>query len=345
MDGRKRVAEQHAEVVKDLHQSLRKKLRRGTSPDTVWSELLKDTSALQRYSNSMHLLANDHWKENATENRINWCHSVCKHYFKEGGMLKAVTKQEKTKLYQQLRESGIEENDEEREKINETIKEFRLSWKPFDAEKLLLLDVGSCFNPFKDFPEFLSVPIDISPATEDVLFCDFLNVVFERDTELENQVRNNLTSSSECSNAPIDAIKSCLMSCKLFSNVFDIVVFSLLLSYFPSPSQRLKCCVNAHNTLKLHGLLLIITPDSSHQNRHTAMMKAWKYVLESIGFRRYKYEKLQHLHCMAYRKSSAVLLCPTEDLSEKMYIPQDLQDIDNKTDDVLVNKEGSGDKL
>ena len=30
--------------------------------------------------------------------------------------------------------------------------------------KIRLLDVGSCFNPFAEFDEFLSVGIDISPA-------------------------------------------------------------------------------------------------------------------------------------------------------------------------------------
>lgn len=32
--------------------------------------------------------------------------------------------------------------------------------------KIRLLDVGSCFNPFKKFDEFLTVGIDIVPAVE-----------------------------------------------------------------------------------------------------------------------------------------------------------------------------------
>lgn len=37
---------------------------------------------------------------------------------------------------------------------------------PFDDEKILLLDVGSCFNPFSAYDEFYAVGIDISPALE-----------------------------------------------------------------------------------------------------------------------------------------------------------------------------------
>ena len=35
-----------------------------------------------------------------------------------------------------------------------------------DDEKILLLDVGSCFNPFSKYDEFYAVGIDISPALE-----------------------------------------------------------------------------------------------------------------------------------------------------------------------------------
>ena len=32
--------------------------------------------------------------------------------------------------------------------------------------KIRLLDVGSCYNPFLEFEEFLAIGVDISPATE-----------------------------------------------------------------------------------------------------------------------------------------------------------------------------------
>ncbi len=36
---------------------------------------------------------------------------------------------------------------------------------PFEG-RIRLLDVGSCFNPFQKFPDFLSIGLDISPAVE-----------------------------------------------------------------------------------------------------------------------------------------------------------------------------------
>ena len=34
------------------------------------------------------------------------------------------------------------------------------------AGRVRVLDVGSCYNPFLQFPEFLAVGLDISPATQ-----------------------------------------------------------------------------------------------------------------------------------------------------------------------------------
>lgn len=106
---------------------------------------------------------------------------------------------------------------------------------------------------------------------------------------------------------------------------YDVVVFSLLLSYLPAPQQRLECCIRAHRVLKLHGLLLLITPDSSHQNKHVVMMKDWKRCIEAIGFHQWKYWKDKHLHCMAFRKTQATKQ-DYSDLGESctlLYIPQD----------------------
>lgn len=40
-----------------------------------------------------------------------------------------------------------------------------------------LLDVGSCFNPFLKFDEFLTVGIDIVPAVEVGAFCSVITLV------------------------------------------------------------------------------------------------------------------------------------------------------------------------
>lgn len=108
---------------------------------------------------------------------------------------------------------------------------------------------------------------------------------------------------------------------------FDLVVFCLLLSYFPHPAQRLRCCFNAHKILRTHGLLLVVTPDSSHQNKHAPLMKQWKSGIEGLGFSRWKYSKEEHLHCMAFRKVTNVT-SPCKEDDSQLLIPQDSHKIE-----------------
>jgi len=81
-----------------------------------------------------------------------------------------------------------------------------------------------------------------------------------------------------------------------------VVVFSLLLEYLPTSQQRVACCRTAWTLLVVDGLLLIVTPDSRQQHRNGRFTRDWRKAIESIGFARCRYEKLQHLHCMAFRK-------------------------------------------
>lgn len=88
--------------------------------------------------------------------------------------------------------------------------------------------------------------------------------------------------------------------------------------------------MKAHKLLRDGGLLIIITPDSSHQNKNAKMMKSWKKAIESIGFTRWKYHKDSHTHCMAFRKKSLCTNVSQEEMevqfSEMLYIHQDFQD-------------------
>jgi len=118
----------------------------------------------------------------------------------------------------------------------------------------------------------------------------------------------------------------------LQSESFDVVVFSLMLSYLPTQQQRWDCCVKAYRLLCDNGLLLLVESDSAHQHRNAHQIRAWKSALQSIGFIRYRYEKLTHLHCMAFRNMKH-LKSMGIDRSELMFIPQDFHDeSDEETD-------------
>uniref|UniRef100_G3NH59 S-adenosylmethionine sensor upstream of mTORC1 n=1 Tax=Gasterosteus aculeatus TaxID=69293 RepID=G3NH59_GASAC len=294
-------------VVKNVHRKLRRKYREVGDFEKIWREHCSDEQTLSEYALAMKNLADNHWtKKCEGEGRIEWCRSVCQEYFLHGGMKRMVEKDEKSAALTLLDDISY---------VGLTLTLFPLLCcsSICNLGKMRLLDVGSCFNPFLKFDEFLTVGIDIVPAVESVYKCDFLNLQLQQPLQLASDAVEAFLRQLH---NPIDTLPA---------QLFHVVVFSLLLSYFPSPYQRWICCKKAHELLELHGLLLIITPDSSHQNRHALMMRSWRVAVESLGFKRYKYVKYSHMHLIAFRKVS---LATTSDLvsrnyPEMLYIPQD----------------------
>lgn len=224
---------------------------------------------------------------------------------------------------------GCEKAAQKEDKLSENY--FKISMQQqmqsfADKKVLKLLDVGSCYNPFSKCSIFDVTAIDLMPAVSDVFKCDFLTV---------ETSSNILTVRNQCFALPL--------------SYFDIVVFSLLLEYFPSSKQRFKCCEKAFQLIRAGGLLFILTPDSKHATANSRVMKSWRYSLASIGFLRVSYKKLKHLHCMAYRKcfnsdvpkywfSNQHCDKEPEDL---MYIPQDFHEYDDRSLEVKPVKERS----
>ena len=270
----------------------------------MWSDHLQDKDGLKQYSEAMEKLATGPWAEQGS-GRITWCVEVCDEYFSVGGALvKMIGKDLRRIGHDMPTLVPIELLPNSDADIERTV------YEAFGARKWRLLDVGSCYNPFSRFDKFEVTAIDITPAHSTVLTCDFLSVTI---SELSMKSKREVKEGND-----LHHIKA---------GSFDIVVFSLLLSYFPSTHQRLQCCINAHKALCLHGILLIITPDSSHQNRHAGMTKSWKQCIEVLGFHRWKYVKDTHLHCMAFRKTRIDIdygPCLVND--HMLYIPQDSHD-------------------
>jgi 25S rRNA (adenine2142-N1)-methyltransferase len=216
----------------------------------------------------MATLAQNYWDPNSktqfAESRIDWVFSHCESYFFKGG-LQASNEVEIKKM------TAL---------VNDSSYTSKFEAQHFD-QKLKLLDVGSCYNPFSKFEIFEVTAIDIAPGNESVAKCDFLNinigVEFQRD---DKEIHS------------------------LAENYFEVVVFSLLLEYFPCTEARFKCCENAYHVLKPGGILVVITPDSKHATANAPLMKQWRIALATLGFWRVEYEKLQHLHCMIFKKSS-----------------------------------------
>ncbi|EDO44365.1 predicted protein [Nematostella vectensis] len=310
-----------AKVVKGLHRKLKKDLKENGDFATVWDKHCSDRKALEKYTEAMHSLATLEWTKNSPGGRADWCYQVCMEYFKGGGLKMAIEKQQRR----------VGNKMASAQNLKYTF--LFCSWPSVD-KKFPLLDVGSCYNPFSEFGEFHSVALDLQPATEKVYKCDFLKLeIVENQCLASNLITSKLNLPSESSITHLPA------------SSFQVVVFSLLLSYFPTPIQRWDCCLKAHQLLSVNGILIIITPDSSHQNRNAAMMKSWKLGIESLGFIRWKYVKQTHVHCMVFRKVSP---CHTKDKTTKvlhapemLYTRQDYtgNDSDDSDSDGVKNNE------
>lgn len=284
--------QQLATTIKGIHQELRA-LSATVGVDEAWRQHLRDEETLKKYATSMRELAEKHWISNeSTDDRIHWTVNFCDFYFQQNEIER--WRQKDLRTIEKMKEDGCKVQDQPDVIL-------------IAADKLEALDVGSSGNFFKRFERFNLLPIDISPSHDSVYMCDFLSVPVESHLELAGNIVKSLPSDH-----------------------FHVVFFCLLLEYMPSSYQRLKCCEKAYQTLKTHGLLIIITPDSNHQLKNSKQIKNWRWTLARIGFQRIKVEKLTNLTCMAFRKCSNPEITHrwaeqhTEEYMEfKLEIPQD----------------------
>lgn len=306
-----------ADFIKSTHATLRQEAR-DYGPDAAWKWHLTRHEHLQKYAASMRELATVHWKEtmsneNSTpsRSRIDWILSQCKQYFFSGG--KEKYDQRELQIYERLN-NGLVQIDSTEEVLTQSIK-----------KKPALLDVGSCYNPFGTEEDFDVTAIDLMGADNSVFQCDYLNMSIG-DTRL--------VSSDNCKIV------------QLPRNAFDAVIFSLFLEYLPCPKQRYLCCQKAYTLLKPTGILVIVSPDSNHVNANAKLIKSWRYNLSKMGLMRIRYEKLQHVHCLIFRKCKlkevAIRWANLQSIDQtdlfyqdetSIYIPQDFQ---NKQDQNAV---------
>lgn len=311
--------------IKNLHKTLRVKTKK-FGAKKAWQDHLLAKQKLKSYAAAMKELAINHWEPNdrqaTTSNknnekqcqqrsRILWTVNYCTEYFLKCDVIAKLQQRELRILAELEMEVG---------ELQKSL------FSGSQNKKIKLLDVGSCYNPFAAYSELDVTAVDIAPATDSVYECDFLNVEIVEGNEMifiENEKKK------------IE---------KLPKSQFDVIVFSLLLEYFPTSEQRIKCCEKAYDLLRTEGILIVITPDSKHVGANAKLMKTWRYALALLGFNRVKYEKLEHISCMVFRK------CLNDEVSRrwarihkepymdfKIEIPQDSNDID----EIELNEEVS----
>ncbi|KAM7299318.1 S-adenosylmethionine sensor upstream of mTORC1 [Ixodes scapularis] len=287
-----REQQQLVSVIRGVHEKLRFDYQSTGDEERVWESHCRDAELRKRYADSMLRLATTIWP---FRDRIEWCHQTLRSYFYEGGLKRALRS---LPSFDQNAESAMEHA-------------LRLLQLP-PGGKVRLLDVGSCYDPFRCYEDIEAVAVDLTPAREGVLECDFLKL--------------RVTDPSGGRWSPYVLTNPLV---ELPAASFQAVVMCMVLEYLPSCLQRWTFCRKAAALLRPYGLLLVVTPDSKHQQRNAAMVASWKEALGNLGLPKLRYEKRQHLHCMAFYRCG-----PTRELSEneeaaearKMYIPQDSRD-------------------
>uniref|UniRef100_H2YK68 S-adenosylmethionine sensor upstream of mTORC1 n=1 Tax=Ciona savignyi TaxID=51511 RepID=H2YK68_CIOSA len=300
-------------VIRSTHKRLRDEFATNKDFTKVWENHCGDSKRLKVYSDAMFDLAINVWgtKWNG-QDRTTWCRKTVVDYFNNGGLLRILEKENRRKEYYEQNSADF--------CIKNPCDKVLKSKSPQQNGSIRLLDVGSCYNPFSEMQEFETTAIDLSPANDTVYQCDFISVEV-------SDVGTPVFQSTE-----VDIFSRKITT--LPKNHYDVVVFSLLLSYIPCPQARWEMCVKAHQVLSTNGILIIITPDSCHQNKHASNMKKWKLSIEEIGFQRIKYEKDVHLHLMAFRKTPFNWIVdkrtlPTSKPDKFLNIPQDFQEINS----------------
>jgi len=282
-----------ADFIKSLHADLRLEAQNNIDDsEQIWDNHVKDGS-LAEYSSAMHQLATQHWKTSEGSSRISWVTDQVKKFFFRGDRKKWKTKIESFKTGHGQPESNQPSCDAE----------------PVEnSNNYHLLDVGSCYNPFaEEFREDSRIKvtaIDLQPSQDTldtVMKCDFYRVPVGDCFQVSG---NEVTS--------------------LKRGAFDVVVFCLLLEYLPLPKMRHRVCLKARDSLSDWGLLLIVTPDSSHQGKNETQMKAWRLALINMGLIRICTEKLPHARCLGFIK------VPTTQYKSSPYMVHEMEKARNR---------------
>ena len=102
-------------------------------------------------------------------------------------------------------------------------------------------------------------------------------------------------------------------------NSAHVVTFCLMLSYLPAAMMRLRCCFNALQFLKPHGLFIILST-RTQCNRKSKWEDQWIATLEKIGFERFRKDIRTKMVGMCFRKKKDNAFCyeKFEDIPEEI---------------------------
>jgi 25S rRNA (adenine2142-N1)-methyltransferase len=269
-------AQQAGETITSQHARLRAARTSGEKLPSL------DGDALARYADSMATLAQRHWapdEETRGGCRIAWCVETVREFFR-GTVDKEMTTQPGRGTKRPAPDAATErqvDNGLER-----------------PSTRLKLLDVGSCYDPFRRFGDLDVTAFDLCPApaaaptvfTGDILRLDVL--------PLRGGGCTRPSSEPDTPGAQLTALPQ---------GSFDCVTLCLVLSYIPDALERTRTVWTARRLLRPRGLLLIITPHSTNRLTNSVSLpifSEWRAALSELGFKHHKYERLARHHALAF---------------------------------------------
>jgi hypothetical protein len=296
-----------------------------------------------------------------------WMEDVTMDYFRRGGARRCYLKDRKVVFFN---EHGRVMSKEEFNTIYDTlIPDVMVSADGGKPERIRLLDVGSCYNPFLtcDSRDSLEITaLDLYPMDQSVYECDFLNlgIGLPSSEPVIDKCRsdNNLGQSLEAGSF-LDENNSELKPASLRvlpAESFDAITMSLVLNYLPSPSMRRRMISQSRRLLRSPGYggvphragLLVIFEKGSifsmngnlgSKSPHTnALIECWKHTLREEGFEFVKYEALTYgrgrNHGLVFRTAPICKKRKREDSDSEQEDQAAVQDEERNADSSVQNE-------
>lgn len=187
-----------------------------------WDEAIGNETNLEKYSDAATKMGEKQWVKSGNH----WMENRIIDYFRNGGKQRSIARS--------LRRNMSTEEDS------------IIDMEDTDSipEKIRLVDVGSCYNPFTSSPSshlFSVIALDLFPADKSVYKCDFLSLIISDASIREESIviigDKKRKREEESIVTAVDKSDQTLTS--LPATSAEAVTFSLVLSYLPDPQQRL----------------------------------------------------------------------------------------------------------
>ncbi|KAK3232784.1 hypothetical protein CYMTET_56880 [Cymbomonas tetramitiformis] len=278
-------------VIRHHHYKMRK-TSNGTesSAAQVWEETTGDRVQLEAYAAAAHMTGEQQWVRQGND----WCVERALEWLRHGGAQRAQLKEFRRRHYS---EHGKAPDAEAEAALEQQLTPAGDGGR---GDPLRTLDVGSCFNPFRRYPELEVTALDLCPADPSVFQCDFLQLqVGEAGTGI-------VAGPHEADELRGAASAGKLLSLEQAS--FDVITMSLVLSYIPHPLMRTQMVAKARALLKEPGMLCLVTPHSTDRAKGSepaSQLNEWQRAIEAVGFKQYRRSRLHSTHALAFSTQPA----------------------------------------